>query len=60
MPMPTTSITKADIHNVAKSINVELTDDIIQFVLDEYDAEVKGDPSGSMPLWIESLLYQYH
>jgi hypothetical protein len=58
--MPTTSITKADIERVAKSINIELTDDMINFVLDEYDAEVKNDPSGSMPLWIESLLYQYH
>jgi len=58
--MPTTSINKADIEIVAKSINIELTDDMINFVLDEYDAEVKNDPSGSMPLWIESLLYQYH
>lgn len=58
--MPTTIINKADIERVAKSINVELTDDMINFVLDEYDAEVKNDPSGSIPLWIESLLYQYH
>jgi hypothetical protein len=35
----------------------EPTQEQIQFVIENYDAQADSDPSGYMVLWIEQLLY---
>jgi len=51
-------ITKEDIKDVAKSINVELTDNEIKWILSLYDEAQREDPSGTWNLVVENLVYQ--
>jgi len=51
-------ITKEDITNVAKSVNVELTDSEIKWVLNSYTEAQEQDPTGTWNLVIENLIHQ--
>lgn len=51
-------ITKQDVINVANSINVTLTDEQINTVLEMYPSEQEADPSGTWDLVIEHCIYQ--
>ena len=51
-------IEKIDIKNVAISINVELTDSEIEWVLTSYADAQRQDPSGTWNLVVEDLVHQ--
>lgn len=51
-------ITKEDIKAVAKSINVELTDNEIEWALLCYEDAQRQDPSGTWNLVVEDLIHQ--
>jgi len=50
-------ITKEDVLAVANDLNLNPTESEIQAVIDGFEGEADNDPTGSLPLWIESLLY---
>lgn len=52
-------ITEEDVKKVAKKLHFLPTKDEIQQVIDNYDLETENDPSGCLPIWIESLLYNF-
>ena len=51
-------ITKQDILNVAKSINVELAENEIDWALLCYEDAQRQDPSGTWNLVVEDLIHQ--
>ena len=51
-------LSKEDVLQVAKSINVTLTDEQITEVLKIYPAEQEQDPTGTWNLVIENCIYQ--
>jgi len=51
-------ISREDVLSVAKDLNMSPTEEQIQYVIDNFDAEADQDPTGSWELWIENLLYQ--
>lgn len=51
-------ITEGDILDVAKSINVELTKDELNWVKLCYEDAQRQDPSGTWNLVVEDLIYQ--
>jgi len=51
-------ITKEDIIDVANSINVELTESEIYWILSYYKDAQEQDPSGNWNMVIENLIYQ--
>jgi len=51
-------ITKEDIKDVAESINVELTNAEINWVLSQYEDAQEQDPSGTWDLVVENLIHQ--
>lgn len=51
-------ITKEDIKDVAKSINVELTDSELQWALLCYEDAQRQDPTGTWNLVVEDLIHQ--
>jgi hypothetical protein len=52
------SCDREDVLSVAKDLNMSPTEEQIQYVIDNFDAEADQDPTGSWELWIENLLYQ--
>ena len=52
------NISVEDIINVAKSINISLTEDEINGVLQMYNHEEDCDPSATWDLIIENCIYQ--
>jgi len=52
------SCNRADVIKIAKDLNMSPTEEHIQYVIDNFDAEAKQDPTGDFSLWIENLLYQ--
>jgi len=54
-----TKITKEDILQVAKSINMkEPSEKVIQEIIKEYPAEERNDPTATWDLVIENQLYK--
>jgi hypothetical protein len=51
-------ITREDVINVAKDLHMSPTEEQIQYVIDNFDAEAEQDPTGYWVLWIENLLCQ--
>lgn len=51
-------INKSDVVLVATMLNIEPTQERIDFVLSNFESEFNADPAGCIPLWIENLLYQ--
>ena len=54
----TSVVTKDDIRNVAKDINVELTEKEVEWVLLCYEDAQRQDPSGTWNLVVEDLVHQ--
>jgi hypothetical protein len=51
-------ITREDVINVAQDLHMSPTEEQVQYVIDNFDAEADQDPTGYLKLWIENLLYQ--
>jgi hypothetical protein len=56
--MKTNSITKEDIINVGKALDITTTDEQIDYILENYDIEEASDPTATFDLIIENLIYQ--
>jgi hypothetical protein len=56
--METPKITPEDVKNVAQSIKQEVTDEEIQFIIDEYPGEEENDPTGTWDLIVENIIYR--
>jgi hypothetical protein len=56
--MKTNSITKEDIINVGKALDITTTDEQINYILENYDIEEASDPTATFDLIIENLIYQ--
>lgn len=50
-------IQKEDVQQVAYSIKINLTEEQIQYVLDNYESAQEEDPSGTWDLVVENLIY---
>ncbi len=51
-------ITRDDVTYIADMFKITLSEKQINFVVDNFEAEAKQDPSGCLPLWIENLIDQ--
>ena len=51
-------INKEDVLQVAESLHIELNNEQIEYVLENYQYEVEADPTGEWYLRIENLIYQ--
>lgn len=56
--METPKITSEDVKNVAKTIKQEMTDDEINFIIEEYPGAESEDPTGTWDLIVEDLIYR--
>ena len=52
-------IQREDVIKVARELNFFPTEEEIQEVIAGFEEEAENDPSGSLPLWIENLLYSF-
>jgi len=48
-----------DIKDVASTLKVEVTYDLILYVMSEYESVQRNDPTGNIPIWIEDAIYNY-
>lgn len=48
-----------DIRDVADDLNITLIEGMIEFVQQNFNAEVSNDPTATWDLIVENLLYQY-
>jgi len=53
----TTSIGEVDVKNVAKSLNMSISDKIIDEVLELYDEYEENDPTSNWSEIVENILY---
>jgi len=52
-------IQREDVIKVAKELHFFPTEEELQEVMADFEEEAENDPSGSLPLWIENLLYSH-
>lgn len=52
------SCDRADVLSTAKDLHMSPTEEQIQYVIENFDAEAERDPTGDWELWIENLLVQ--
>lgn len=48
-----------DIRDVANDLNITLIEGMVEFVQQNFNAEVSNDPTATWDLIVENLLYQY-
>lgn len=48
-----------EVHDVAVSLHIELTDAQIEYAIQRFEGESIEDPSGNRVLWIEKLIYEF-
>lgn len=54
-----TMITRAEVIEVAKDLNINPTEEQILYAIRFYEAQAEDDPTGYWELWVEALLYDF-
>ena len=57
--METTRISRADVYDVANQLSMEVTNEQVTYVMENYDSEEDQDETAGFDLIIENLLYGF-